>query len=183
MDKQTHLVDDAIKQLQTILTGPSAHRNKQTTSSSSTTTFQPPGGILAKLPNTKQALLNIHEGCMKCHHFYDNHGAKDCPNSFPATVGYKPLTNTMASAAKRLKGIRKTMVAAMVEEEDENEDLVAVVGMSSSVIGNGTDSESDEYMSLPPPETPLAQLFCWCPFHPQNLPKCAYWQCLFPSFN
>ena len=78
---------------------------------------------------------------------------------WPVNAGYKPLTDTMASATKKSKGIRKTMVAAMVEEaeeEDENEDLVAVVGMSSSVIGDSTDSGSNEYMSLPPPpETPL----------------------------
>ena len=96
---------------------------------------------------------------MKCRCFYVNHHTKDCPNSFPAAGGYKPLTDTMASMAKRSKGIRKTMVAAMVEEteeEDENEDLVAVVGMSSSIIGDGTDSGSDDYVLLPPPETPLA---------------------------
>ena len=153
VDKQTCLVNNTIKQSKTILTGPSAHRNKQITLSSSTTTFQPPGGILAKLLNTKQSLLSAHEVCTKCHCFYVNHHAKDCPNSFPAAAGYKPLTDTMASVAKRSKGVRKMMVAAMVEEtkeEDENEELVAVVGMSSSVIGNGRDSGSDEYMLLPP---------------------------------
>ena len=65
----------------------------------------------------------------------------------------------MASMAKTLKGVRKTMVAVMVEEteeEDENEDLVAVVGISLSIIGDGMDSGSDEYVSLPPPETHLA---------------------------
>ena len=59
----------------------------------------------------------------------------------------------MASVAKRSKGIRKMMVAMMVEEtekENKDEGLVAVVGMSSSVIGNGMGSESDEYMSLLP---------------------------------
>ena len=153
VDKQTHLVDNVIKWSKTILTGLSACRNKQIALSSSTTTFQPPAGILAKLLNTGQTLLNTHEGCTKCHSFYINHHAKDCPNGFPATVGYKPLTDTMASVAKRLKGVRKTMVAAMVEtkEEDENEELVAVVGMSSSIIGDSTDSGSDEYVSLPPP--------------------------------
>ena len=154
VDKQMRLVNDAIKQLKMILTGPLACRNNQTPLSLLTTTFQPPGGILAKLLDTEWALLNAHEGCMKCCHFYINHHAKDCPNGFPATAGYKPLTNTMASVAKRSKSIRKMMVAAIVEEteeEDEAEDLVAVVGMSSSIIGDGTDSESDEYVSLPPP--------------------------------
>lgn len=44
-------------------------------------------------------------------------------------------------------------VAAIIDEpqgDEDDDDLVAGVGMSSSVIGNSTDSESDEYMSLPP---------------------------------
>ena len=61
------------------------------------------------------------------------------------------------------------MVAAMVEEteeEDENEDLVAVVGMSSSIIGDGTDSKSDEYMSLPPPRKTSGSIVLLMPLLP-----------------
>ena len=106
---------------------------------------------------------------MKCCHFYINHHTKDCLNGFPAPAGYKPLTNAMASVAKRSKGIRKMMVAAMVvetEEEDETWDLVAVVGMSLSIIGDGTDSESDEYMLLPPPRNTSGSTVLLMPLPP-----------------
>lgn len=62
----------------------------------------------------------------------------------------------MAIATKRSKGGKKTTVAAMIDElqgDEDDDDLVAVVGMSSSVIGDGMDSESDEYMSFPPPRS------------------------------
>ena len=160
VDKQMCIVGNAIKCSKTILTGPSAHRNKQATSSLSATAFLPSGSILAKLLNTEHTLLNTCERCTKCHHFYINHHTKDCPNGFPTTAGYKPLTDTMATMAKRSKGIKKTMVAALVDEpqgNEEDDDLIAVVGMSSSIIGDSTDSESDEYVSLPPPKkAPLA---------------------------
>lgn len=166
IDKHTCLVDDAIKCSKNILMGPSTCGNKQTGSSSPTTTFQPSGSILAKLLNMECTLLNTHEGCTKCRRFYVNHCAKDCPNGFPTATGYKPLTDAMAVTTKRSKGGKKMTVAAIIDEpqgDEDDDDLVAGVGMSSSVIGNSTDSESDEYMS-PPPEAPLAQLFCQCPF-------------------
>ena len=70
------------------------------------------------------------------------------------------------------------MVAAIVDEpqdDEEDDNLVAVVGMSSSIISNSMDSKPDEYVTLPPtPETPLAQLFCQCPFCVQNPSECTY---------
>lgn len=147
-EKQTRLVEDAMKRSKAILTGPSARGNKQTFSSTKSPTSSS-DGIFAKLLDAERALLNAHEGCTKCRRFYVNHRARDCPNDFPAPSSYKTLTESMAVAAKRSKGGKKTTVAAVVEEPqeaEEDDEFVAVVGMSSSVIGDGTDSGSDEYV-------------------------------------
>ena len=62
-------------------------------------------------------------------------------------------------------------VAAIIDEpqgDEDDDDLVAGVGMSSSVIGNGTDSESDEYMSLSPPRSTSGSIVLSMPLpHPK----------------
>ena len=58
----------------------------------------------------------------------------------------------MALMVKKLKGGKKLMVAAVIEEPqvtDEENEFVAVVGMLSSVIDNSTNSGSDKYVISP----------------------------------
>ena len=69
----------------------------------------------------------------------------------------------MALPAKKGRGGKKGTIAAVVEDtqEIENEDkFVTVVGMLSFVIGDGTNSDSDECIKPPPPpsKTSVPQL-------------------------
>ena len=91
-----------------------------------------------------------------------NHCVKDCPNDFPAAVGYNTLMESMALAAKKGRGGKRGTIAAVVEDAQEMEgkdEFVTVVGMSSSVVGNRTDSDSDECVKpTPPSKTSVPQL-------------------------
>jgi len=64
----------------------------------------------------------------------------------------------MVLAAKKAKTGKRGTVAAVVEES-EDDGFLAVVGMSSSVVGDGTDSDSDEYVK---PPLPQKHLFLHC---------------------
>lgn len=155
VEKHTRLVKDAVKRSNKVLTGPSARGNKLSSSSLSSITPATAFGILAKLTIAERALLNAHEGCTKCRHFYVTHCARDCTAAFPDAASYKPLTEAMAINVKKSRNGGK--VAAVIEEAEDTEDkFVAMVGMSSSVIGDGTNSSSDEYI---PPSLPQKHLF------------------------
>ena len=57
------------------------------------------------------------------------------------------FTKSMALATKKKNKKAKTTVTAVVDEPQESgEEFIAVVRMSSSIIGNGNDSDSDEYV-------------------------------------
>ena len=145
VENQMCLVEDAMKHSKAILTGPSAHRNKQTS-----TSFKPGNlDILAKLLDSERALLNAHKGCTKCRNFYMNHHVKTCPNDFPPATSYKTLTDSMALTTKKAKSGKKSTIAAIIKEPQDTKNdsnIVAVVSILSSVIGNGTNPSSDEYM-------------------------------------
>jgi hypothetical protein len=140
--KHKHLVEDAIKAEHAkskYLTGPSAHGNKSNNPNPPT----PPTAPFISIPKLTQAdceLLNAHEGCYKCHGFYAGHKGSDCQIGFPDPASYKPLTEAGAQAAKK----KKSIVAAIATAP--NKTIVAAVGMSSSVIGDGTDS--GEYVPI-----------------------------------
>src|ERR1700679_2595151 len=44
-------------------------------------------------------LLERHNGCRKCRHFYVNHQVNDCPNNFPNPDTYRTLMEEMALQA------------------------------------------------------------------------------------
>ena len=72
---------------------------------------------------------------------------KDCPNDFSAAIGYNTLMESVALTAKKGRVGKRGTTAAVVEDAQEMEsedEFVAVVGMLASVIGNGTNSDSDE---------------------------------------
>ena len=165
VEKHTRLIEDAVKRSRSILTGPSARANKQGPISSTICATSQFPSVLAKLLDAERTLLNAHEGCTKCRRFYVNHRVKDCPNDFLAAVGYNTLTESMALAAKKGRGGKRGTIAAVIEDAEEMEgedEFVAVVGMSSSVIGDGTDSDSDECVKPPPPQKHLF-LDCYIP--------------------
>jgi hypothetical protein len=65
---------------------------------------------LPLLTNTKQTLLNKHDGCAKCQHFYTDHCSQSCLNSFPVGKGYKMLTTADAFTTKKAKAVSKPTV-------------------------------------------------------------------------
>ena len=66
----------------------------------------------------------------------------------------------MALAAKKKNKKAKTTVTAVVDEPQESrEEFIAVVRMSSYVIGNANDSDSDEYVKNNPSQK---HLFLYC---------------------
>ena len=71
----------------------------------------------------------------------------------------------MALAAKRARSRKRATIAAVeeAEEMEDGEHFVAVVGMSSSVIGDGTNSDSDEYIKPTPPSQKHLFLNCYIP--------------------
>ena len=56
----------------------------------------------------------------------------------------------MATTTKCNKSTKKgTTTAVVIETDEADNDFVAVVGMSLSIISKGTDSGSDEYLKSP----------------------------------
>jgi hypothetical protein len=160
-EKQRRLLEEALKTERArnakVLTGPSAHGNRTTTTNNTSVTTSTPS--IPKLTAADRTLLNEHEGCYKCRNFYVSHRGAKCPNGFPEASTYKPLTVADALAAKKK---RKPVVAAVVAAPE----VVAAMGMTSCVIGDGTDSESyvqhvphiywDCLVDSPPLESPVA---------------------------
>lgn len=142
-EKHKHLVEDVVKAKcakSKIPFAPSSHANKPILANViSPSNSVPYPGSIPKLTQKNCDLLNTHEGCYKCHHFYVTHKSNTCPHGFPDAMTYKLLTKVSALVAKRKSA--KAVVAAV---EIESNTLAAAVGMSSAVIGDGTDL--DEYV-------------------------------------
>ncbi|KIM90206.1 hypothetical protein PILCRDRAFT_1558 [Piloderma croceum F 1598] len=156
LEKQKHLLDDAMKlecARNSKVLSASSHGNKHIVPSNTSSSTSVP-----KLTDTDRTLLNQHEGCYKCRRFYVNHKGNACPNGFPEATLYKGLTEADALIAKKKKNVIAVVNPALVSPTLVKPTVVAAVGMSSSVIGNGTDSES----YVPPP------------LHAPHL----YWDCL-----
>jgi len=136
LKKQKCLLDDVMKLERTrnnkVVSNPS-RSNKTvlptTTTSSSTS--------IPKLTDTDRTLLNHHEGRYKCCHFYVDHKGNVCPNGFPDAASYKGLTEADALVAKKRKNVMAIVNPTVVAPT-----VTAAVGMSSSVVGDGTDFES-----------------------------------------
>ena len=142
-----------------VLTGPSACANRQYVPNISTPNNPSPSlTSIPKLTDADCALLNAHSGCYKCCHFYQDHKGTNCPHGFPDPTVYKSLTEADTLLAKPKLGKKVKVVAVLpIDNRDPDPEFIAAVGMSSSVIGNGTDS--DEYVD---------------PLHAPHL----YWDCL-----
>jgi hypothetical protein len=155
-EKHKHLVEDAMKTecaKSRVLTGPSIHGNKSLPAGVAVSSSSAPSLVsIPKLTDADRVLLNDHDGCYKCCRFYGKHKGKHCPHGFPDPATYKPLTLASALAAK--KKMEKALVAVV---DMEPETVITAVGMSSAVIGDGTDS--DEYVD---------------PLHSPHI----YWDCL-----
>ena len=128
---------------------------------------------LPRLTQEERNILSKHQGCFKCRRVCQNHRAGGCPHGFPSAENYKPVTMEDVARAKNEKkptdsrthqyktGTSSKTVAAVqeaststgnsAEEFDENA-VFAVFGptASSSVLGNGSFSEGEISVSLPP---------------------------------
>ncbi|KIM83633.1 hypothetical protein PILCRDRAFT_7047 [Piloderma croceum F 1598] len=156
LEKQKCLLDDTMKlerARNSKVLSTSSRGNKHIVPSNTSSSTSVP-----KLTDTDCTLLNQHEGCYKCHRFYVNHKGNACPNGFPEATLYKGLTEADALIAKKKKNVIAVVNLALVSPTLVKPTVVAAVGMSSSVIGNGMDSES----YVPPP------------LHAPHL----YWDCL-----
>ena len=126
-----------------------------------------------RLTQEERDILSKNQGCFKCHRMCQGHRAGDCPNGFPSPENYRPVTMDDVARAKKEKkpadnhshqyktgSTSKTVasiqeapanVSSSAEEMDENA-VFAVFGptASSLVLGNGSFSEGDISVSLPP---------------------------------
>ncbi|KIJ35861.1 hypothetical protein M422DRAFT_261815 [Sphaerobolus stellatus SS14] len=75
-----------------------------TTPTSTNNNNATPRTYLPKLTDTEKSLLNEHQGCPRCHRFYVDHRAANCPmktnNVWPDATTYTTLTAADALAAK-----------------------------------------------------------------------------------
>ncbi|KAI0686299.1 hypothetical protein C8T65DRAFT_747470 [Cerioporus squamosus] len=109
---------------------------------------------LPKLMPVEKQLLNDHQGCYKCRHFYAGHLSGGCPNGFPKADSYTPLTEAMAAKARAThtgkENIKPRTVASVdVNATNSDDALVAAVGViplaaTTGVLGSGSDSEDSD---------------------------------------
>jgi len=79
-------VNEPSRHTNTTTTPSSAVINSNTTAMSSSVCYAP------HLTELECQLLADDEGCFKCCKPFADHRSKDCPNNFPNSVGYQPLT-------------------------------------------------------------------------------------------
>lgn len=110
---------------------------------------------LPALTNNERNLLRRNDGCVKCQRFFAQHQAANCPNGFPLGAGYRTLTKAMVAAA-RDRGINAVVTTPTESEETAvaggSAMIAAVMPPVSTVLGDGTDSEEEEYIA--PFQTP-----------------------------
>jgi len=128
------------------------------------------------LTQEERDILSKHQGCFKCRRVCQGHRTGSCPHGFPSAENYKPVTIEDVARAKNEKkpaenrshqfktGSSSKTVASIQEapanasnstdKNDENT-VFAVFGptASSSVLGNGSFSEGEISVSLPPPRS------------------------------
>jgi len=126
--------------------------SSQLTSVSSNSTTTSSFVKLPPLTDTECTLLNEHDGCTKCCHFYTDHHSQNCPNSFPLGKGYKMLTTADVLAAKKAKAISKpaakpvAATSASIENVDSDEDIsatAAILPHSSNDYTSDSDKDWD----------------------------------------
>ena len=116
--------------------------------------------VLPKLSSVKRQLLYDNEGCLKCRRIFVQHRSAACPNDFPDTTNYKPLTQSFVDLIK--KRLRKPLAAVMTSVAETEAvtasvavPIAAVMGMSrnpTAYMPSNTSSviegESDSDMSV-----------------------------------
>jgi len=150
------------------LCGPSHCNN--TTSSSSTSSST--SNCLAPLAEGERSLLNEHDGCTKCRHFYIGHHSHNCTLGIPTAKGYCMLTISNALAAKKTKATVKTNTKAVsttitaVDSSNDKASTVAAV-LPNSPGGYSSDSVEDADISHHDVSSPLhvKHLFWNCQIH------------------
>ncbi len=128
--------------------------------------------MFAHLTHEECDILSKHQGCFKCCRVCQGHLAGSCPHGFPSAENYRPVTMENVARAKNEKpadncphqfktgSSSKTMASIQeapvntsnsAEEIDENT-IFAIFGptASSSILGNGSFSEGEISVSLPP---------------------------------
>lgn len=126
---------------------------------------------LPPLTPEERSLLRENDGCFKCRRFFQEHRTASCPNGFPPGDSYKSLSVEDLARAKRSAekkqppnhGQRRPKPVAALQDSNQettspaateySEDgIFATFGPTpkSTVIGNGSFSEGDHSVSLPP---------------------------------
>lgn len=153
-------------QFQNTRAGSSYNSQNVNPSSSSVQTHRLPA-----LTFEERSLLRENAGCFKCRRFFQEHRTPNCPNGFPSGNSYKTLTVEDLLRAKKTTDRKNPLtnsyrqpkpVAALQEAKQETspaaateyseEGVYATFGptAASSVLGNGSFSEGDITVSLPP---------------------------------
>jgi len=148
------------------LRGPSRRANTSQTSTSAS--LSSTSLWLPSLTDDEHTLLNEHEGCTKCRHFYAGHRSQSCPNGFPTGKGYKPLVLTDALAAKKAKAVAKTStkaIAATIEDVDSDEEFTTAAAVMPNSPGV-YESDSEDYSDISGHDVS-------CPLHSKHL----LWDC------
>ncbi|EDR10484.1 uncharacterized protein LACBIDRAFT_325132 [Laccaria bicolor S238N-H82] len=159
MKHQCELIEETILQHQAkrqntnndTLHGPSCCTNttqNNTSSSASSSTYVQ----LPALTDDKCVLLNDHKGCTKCCKLYMDHRSQNCPDSFPPGKGYKTLTNTDVTIAKKAKVTAKSIKKAVttttttiepVDPDDKVSAAAAILPKSPSEYNSDSDEDWD----------------------------------------
>ena len=126
--------------------GNTSQSNTTSTTSSSTLSFVK----LPPLTDNERTLLNEHDGCTKCRHFYTDHHSQSCPDGFPSGKGYKTLSVADALSAKKAKAVAKPSIkpvaatSASIETVDSDDELSATAAILPNSPGNyASDSDED----------------------------------------
>ena len=89
--------------------------------------------VLPKLSSVKRQLLYDNEGCLKCRRVFVQHRSAACPNDFPDTTNYKPLTQSFVNLIK--KCLRKPLAAVMTSVAETEAVTASVAIPIAAVMG------------------------------------------------
>jgi len=99
-----------------------------------------------KLTENECMLLDKYQGCIKCHHRYQNHHASSCSNGFPDSAGYQELTEEILLDHKHIWAVPAAtkLVGMVVEMEDENDGAYTINAIISSCVLDAGDTINEE---------------------------------------
>jgi hypothetical protein len=96
---------------------------------------------LPKLTSVERQLLYDNEGCLKCCCVFVPHRSTDCPNDFPNSANYKPLTQSFVDMIKRR--VKKTIAA--VTSSSSNKEVAATSALAPVAVVMGMLSNPTAY--------------------------------------